>query len=156
MAGSASALVFAAAATGAGGSFSCAVSAPRPASPQATANGLLVEPGARSLLLCRYRGFNPAATARRLQTQRLIASRTEMAAIGTALNALPALRAGVHCPLDDGSEIVATFGYASRAAIVVRIGLTGCRTVEAGRLPIRTAARAGGRRVISTLLAFLR
>lgn len=111
----------------------------------------LMPPGARTLVLCRYRELNPAATALRLRSARLVTDRVQVVGIATALNALPSEGSGFHCPMDDGSAILATFSYPQRAAVVVRVGLRGCRTVTGPHLPIRTAISLGGARLISRL-----
>ena len=53
--------------------------------------------------------------------------------------------------MDDGSEITATFVYATGAAVSVRVGLTGCRTVTGRYLPVRTAIGPDGQRLIARL-----
>jgi|GEM_PF-1532588 len=134
----------------------CSSIAPRLAAPSGGSAGSLVRAGARSLLLCRYHGLNPAATARRLQSSRLIRARPEIAALAAGLNALPMLPKVVNCPFDDGSEIVATFGYPIGGDAVVQIGLTGCRIVSASHPPVRTASGKRGKNLLAQLTALVR
>ena len=129
----------------------CASVAPRLAAPSGGSSGRLVRAGARSLLLCRDDGLNPAATARRLRSSRQVTARREIAALAAELNALPSLPKLVNCPFDDGSEIVATFAYKSGGDVVVQIGLTGCRVVRGSRPPVRTASSPGGQRLLAQL-----
>jgi hypothetical protein len=152
----AAALAAAAPAPAAGSPVRCPPVAPGLAVPGAGATGSLVRAGARSLLLCRYRGLNPAATAHRLRASRLVTAHAEIAALTAGLNALPSLSGPVNCPLDDGSEIVATFRYAAGGDDVVRIGLTGCRLVTGRRLPVRFASGPAGQRLLAQLAALVR
>jgi hypothetical protein len=128
----------------------CASVAPRLAAPAGGPSGGLVRAGARSLLLCRYNGLNPAATAHRLRSSRQVTGRRELAALAAELNALPPLPKLISCPLDDGSEIVATFAY-KNGDVVVQIGLTGCRVVRGSRPPVRTASSPDGGRLLAHL-----
>jgi len=98
----------------------CASIAPRLAVPSGGSSASLVRAGARSLLLCRYNGLNPAATARRLRSSRRVTARREIAALAAELDVLPSLPKLVNCPFDDGSEIVATFAYKSGGDVVVQ------------------------------------
>lgn len=134
-----------------GGSPPCAAREPRQDRPVAGGAHQLVPSGAATLLLCRYRGLNPARTALRLRSFRLLTGRTEITSITAALNALPRAKAVFHCPMDDASAIFATFSYTARADVVVRIGLRGCRTVNGPYLPVRTAISPGGARLVAKL-----
>lgn len=134
---------------GATGSGGCAVMAPSVRAPVAGV-GTLVSPGARSALVCRYRGLNPAATARRLSVHRLVTSRIAIAGLTRELDALPGETAAFHCPMDDGGEIAVTFRYARGGVELVTIGLTGCATVTNGRVT-RTAATGTGPKLIERL-----
>jgi hypothetical protein len=133
----------------------CPSIAPSLAAPGAGSAGRLVRAGARSLLLCRYNGLNPAAAARRLRSSRQVTARREIAALAAELNALPSLPKLVNCPFDDGSEIVATFAYKSGGDVVVQIGLTGCRVVRGSRPPVRTASGPDGQRLLAQLAALV-
>lgn len=116
----------------------CSLLAP-PAAAPAGATAPLVRPGARSALLCRYRGLNPAATAHRLLVTRLVRSRSAVASLARALDALRPVRGVFSCPFDDGSEVVATFAYPRGARVVVRVGLSGCRLATGTHPPVRAA-----------------
>jgi hypothetical protein len=128
----------------------CAPHEPRLVAPVGVP-GPLVRPGAARLLLCRYRGLNPASTALQLRSSRVISDRAEIGSIVAALNALPKARARVSCPMDDGSAILATFVYPAGPVATVRVGLRGCRTVTGLHPPVRTAASPGGARLIANL-----
>jgi hypothetical protein len=128
----------------------CPATAPAPPEPAGMA-GPLVSVQARSVLLCRYHGLDPAASAHHLLSAHLVTVRAQAASIAAAIDALPALSRLVHCPMDDDSEIVATFRYASGGHTAVRIGLLGCRTVTGPTLPIRTAANPAGQRLLTRL-----
>jgi hypothetical protein len=128
----------------------CGPTAP-PAPTVSGARAPLVPAGATSLVLCRYRGLNPPTLARRLLAMRRVTDRTDVASIAAALNALPVSRGAFSCPMDDGSEILATFTYARRASVAIRIGLRGCETVTGIHPPVRTAARPAGQRLIARL-----
>jgi hypothetical protein len=128
-----------------GRSTRCAAREPHPGRPVVGGAHQLVPSGAATLLLCRYRGLNPARTALRLRSSRLLTGRTEITSITAALNKLPRANAVFHCPMDDGSAILATFSYATGGDVVIRIGLHGCRTVTGPYLPVRTAISPDGR-----------
>jgi hypothetical protein len=131
----------------------CPTTAPMPATGSTgSARGVLVPTGASSLLLCRYHGLNPPATAHRLERARLLTAAKQIAELTTELDALPQPSGVVHCPMDDGSEITATFDYPHTRSATVDVGLTGCRTVSRGKL-IRTAGAAAGSRLIDQLAA---
>jgi hypothetical protein len=129
----------------------CATREPRPARPVLGGGRQLVPSGAAKLLLCRYRGLNSARTALRLRWYRLLTGRTEITSIATALDKLPRAKAAFHCPMDDGSAILATFAFAARRSVTIRVGLRGCRTVTGPYLPVRTAISPGGARLVATL-----
>lgn len=119
-----------------------------------SASGVLVPKGATTLLVCRYRGLNPPATAGRLARARLLTTAKRLAQLTAELDALPQSSGVVHCPMDDGSEITATFRYPQQAAVTIEVGLTGCRTVSRGNLT-RTASSAAGSRLIDQLTALV-
>ena len=133
----------------------CALHEPRLVAPAGTQHPL-VRPGATGLLLCRYRGLNPRSTALRLRSSRLLTDRSEIASITATLSALPRETAGIHCPMDDGSAIIARFTYARGGEAVVRIGLSGCRTVTGLSPPVRTASTPAGARLITRLERLVR
>lgn len=118
-------------------------------------SGVLVPKGATSLLLCRYQGLNPPATAHRLERGRLIRADNELAQLTADFDKLPQSAGVIHCPMDDGSEITARFKYPRQDDVLVIVGLTGCRTVSRDGLT-RTASGPPGTRVINQLMALVR
>ena len=152
----ASAVLAAASHAAAAASPRCALREPGVVAP-AGAQRPLVRPGAIGVLLCRYRGLNPAATALRLRSSRRLTDRSEIASITTSLDRLPREKARIACPFDDGSAILATFAYSDGAAAVVRVGLRGCQTVTGAHPPARTAATTpAGARLIARLERMVR
>lgn len=146
-------LLFAAAALAASPATCSKLAPARPASTKAAGRGLLVPKGAGGVLLCRYGGLN-APAPRGLERERLVSSHARIAGLTTDFNALRPQPPGiVNCPLDDGSEIVATFRYPSRGEDIVTVGLTGCRLVGNGVVPARTASRGAGPRLLAELSA---
>jgi hypothetical protein len=129
----------------------CAAREPRLATPLSAGPHALVRVGAATLLLCRYRGLNPARTALRLRSSRVVTDRAVVGSITAAFDHLPRQRASFHCPMDDGSAILATFSYARGADVAIRVGLRGCRTVTGPYLPVRTAISPGGARLVARL-----
>jgi hypothetical protein len=109
----------------------------------------LVPSGADSLLLCRYGGLNAGPNAGRLAASATVKAAATIARLTSDFNALPRQRA-VHCPMDDGSAIIATSGYANGAPDPVQVGLKGCRTVSNSRLT-RTAISPTGAALVSLL-----
>jgi hypothetical protein len=104
------------------------------------------------VLLCRYHGLN-SQTPRHLERQRLVSSPAQITRLTAEVNALPPLAQGIHCPFDDGREIVMTFGYPNRSEAVVSVGLAGCRVVSNGSLPARTATGQAGSCLLAQLTA---
>ena len=106
-------------------------------------------------MLCRYGGLN-APAPRGLERERLVTSHARITRLTTDFNALRPLPPGiVNCPLDDGSEIVATFRYPSRGEDVVTVGLSGCRVIGNGIVPPRTASSGAGSRLLAQLTALV-
>ena len=110
----------------------------------------LVPSGADSLLLCRYGGLNAGPNAGRLAASVTVKAAATTARLTSEFNALPRERPGIHCPMDDGSAIIASFGYATGAPDPVQVGLKGCRTVSNSRLT-RTASSPAGVALVSLL-----
>ncbi len=110
----------------------------------------LVPASADSLLLCRYGGLNAGPNTGRLAASVTVKAAATLARLTSGFNALPRQRSGFHCPMDDGSAIIATFGYANGAPDPVQVGLKGCRTVSNGRLT-RTATSPTGAALVSLL-----
>jgi hypothetical protein len=124
------------------------MSAPGPSAP---GGAPLVPAGATAVLLCRYRGLNPPATALRLEQRRVVDSPRTIATLTNELDALPRQSRFVMCPMDDGSEIVATFSRGAETLAVVRVGLTGCRIVRRRGGTTRTAGGPAGTRLFALL-----
>ena len=139
----------------------CPTTAPTPPTPTPPtptpnashpARGVLVVKGATKILLCRYDGLNPAATAHHLERARLLTAPRQVTQLTTELDALPQVSGVMHCPMDDGSEITAMFSYPRTSAATVYVGLTGCRSVSRGRL-VRSASGPAGSRLFAQLSA---
>jgi hypothetical protein len=110
----------------------------------------LVPSGADTLLLCRYGGLNAGPNTGRLAASVTVKAAATLARLTSDFNALPRQRAGLHCPMDDGSAIIASFGYGHAAPDPVQLGLKGCRAVSNGRLT-RTASSPTGHALVSLL-----
>jgi hypothetical protein len=116
---------------------------------------MMVAPGAVSVDLCRYHGLNPPALAGRLELGRTFNSVATVARLRRELDALPAQGNAVfHCPMDDGSEILAIFAYAHAQYDPVTIGLSGCRLVSNGHLT-RSARLPPGPALLAELARLL-
>jgi hypothetical protein len=138
---------------GAGGACP-AESGPTAVSARPGAASALVPAGAAALLLCSYRGLNPPGQSHRLLAQHTLADPAEVAALSRRFDALrpPPL---VACPMDDGSEIVASFLYREAPPDPVTVGLSGCEIVANGRLT-RTASLPPGPALLDQLTALVR
>jgi hypothetical protein len=124
------------------------------ANKNASASSTLVPPTARSLLLCRYGGLSAGPNVGRLAASASVESRATIVRLTDEFDALPRLRSGIHCPFDDASAILVTFGYELAAADPVQVGLKGCRVVSNGRLT-RTAASDVGAQLVAQLVGLL-
>src|SRR5581483_11686152 len=118
--------------------------------PNQAARGALVPTGARSLLLCDYGGLNAGSNSGRLAASVAVSNASLIELLARSFDTLRASRGVFHCPMDDGSEITATFAYPVAAADVVRVDLTGCQTVTNGKV-IKSAASAKGQALIARL-----
>jgi hypothetical protein len=114
----------------------------------------LVPPGVRSLLLCSYHGLNPASTAGELVKARSVSAPAELDWLARTFDALRARTGLSGCPMDDGSAIVALFGYSTAPTDLVSVGLTGCRIVQNGHLT-RSASLPPGPALIARLDSLL-
>lgn len=125
-----------------------------PTSTAAGSRAILVPPGARQVLLCRYSGVNPSPrSAGRLLAQRLIGYRQTVARLTGEFDALKPFHRGAYaCPADFGVKILAIFRYRtpSRSDDPVTLDPNGCAGVGNGHL-IRTAALAPGPALIAQL-----
>lgn len=111
----------------------------------------LVAPGARTVLLCRYR---TVPTQQLLKAVR-ISKRSTVRELTKSLDALKPVPQGPEttaCPEDDGMKVLAVFtGFRGRAERVV-IQTSGCSEVDGGGLH-RTALPPPGQRLIRLVKA---
>lgn len=115
---------------------------------------VLVPLGATSVQLCRYRGLNAGPPPQTLERARVVRSAATIERLTRRLDGLPRLRSGIHCPMDDGSEVVAIFRYRGEPADPVRVGLSGCELVANGRVT-RTAASPEGALLLRLLASLV-
>jgi hypothetical protein len=96
----------------------------------------LVPPGATTLIVCQYNGINAFGGAPRwgLLSAGATSNRAKVKRIVTGLDALKPTRAMRMCPMDDGSAVVATFGYRSAPGVVVTIETNGCNAITNGHV----------------------
>jgi hypothetical protein len=120
----------------------------------AAAKTTLVPSGASSLLLCRYYGVNAGASSERLAASAKMGSSAAMTQLAAALDALLPPPPGIQCPLDDGSAVLAIFGYDAQPPDPVSIGLSGCLIVGNGYL-VRSARSSDGMQLLQGLEALL-
>ena len=139
---------------GAGGACP-AESGPTVVSARPGAGSALVPAGAVALLLCSYRGLNPSGPSRHLLARHTLADPAEVAALSRQFDALRPPPPLVACPMDDGSEIVASFLYREAPPDPVTVGLSGCEIVSNGRLT-RTASLPPGPALLERLAALVR
>jgi hypothetical protein len=94
----------------------------------------LVPAGARRAVLCRYAGLNdPSPHA--LAGSGALRSRRRVRALATRFNRLPEPGPQARaCPNDDGSVVIARFGYRRAPEVTVWTGLSGCSQVTNGAL----------------------
>ncbi len=112
-------------------------------------SSLLVARGASSMALCRYGGLGAKGAVGGL----VASARVRGNAVGGLINeldVLPQAQGKISCPLDDGSNILATFTYPHEAPRIVRVGLRGCGTVTNGRV-----TRGATPRIVTRLTRFL-
>jgi hypothetical protein len=134
---------------------SCPARLPATVASARTGAGMeLVPAGVRSLLLCSYRGLNPAGTAHELDQTRRVRSAAELDWLVRTFNALPARSGLTGCPMDDGSAVLAIFGYRTAPPVEVSVGLTGCRVVQNGAIT-RTASLTPGPALLARLASLL-
>ncbi len=100
-------------------------------------------------------GLHPAWPLRTGSRGEAIANAAEVTRLTKEIDGLPKAHGRIACPMDDGSELVASFEFPHSGPATVSIGLTGCRTVTNGRLT-RSAAGAAGSRLVAQLTSLLR
>lgn len=99
------------------------------------ADRVMVPAGARSVLLCRYRGANPIERYQDLDAARLIRRSSTVQALLRGINSSRPYSEGLRtCHRDDGAKAVAFFHYSRvrEAAVVIHLG--GCTPVSNGYL----------------------
>jgi hypothetical protein len=112
-------------------------------------------PGApTAVVLCAYRGLNPAVTAGRLVRSTQVGSGPTLRWLVRTFDALRPNTGLTSCPMDDGTALVALFSYVSPPADPVTVGLSGCRIVQNGHVT-RTASLKPGPALISRLQALI-
>jgi hypothetical protein len=119
-------------------------------SERAAAAKMLVPPGTRAVLLCRYRGVNPTPElAGRLAASRRIKKRAtvNLAREFNALRPIPPGSGVTACPADDGSKVIAFFHYAHAPDDPVTLNLRGCRSATNGQI-VRSALSDSGDKLL--------
>ncbi len=118
----------------------CSARAPQPVPPnQVPGSTSTFVPGApRTLVACRYHGFNQREPVGTLAATARFAPEPFV----TALNRAPHVPNGAvfHCPLDAAEVIVLHFGYANGETLAVTVSTQGCGFASNGDLRIRTPA----------------
>jgi hypothetical protein len=98
--------------------------------------------GAVAIRLCRYSGLN-AHPSLALVSSRLLMRPALVEGLVSEFDRLPSPPRGVvHCPADDGSQILARLGYPDGRQVMISVGLAGCEAVTNGSVR-RTAAGMG-------------
>jgi hypothetical protein len=122
----------------------CATTSPRqiPPDPWSPARVQLAPSGATAIRLCRYAGLN-SRPPDGLVRSALITNRVAVADLVQGFDRLPSAIGTFHCPVDDGSEIVALVAYPGGRAVTISSGLRGCQSVTNGDIR-RTAAGGSG------------
>jgi hypothetical protein len=100
---------------------------------------ILVPRGAKSVLLCRYHGFNPAkprteALAGRLAHSKSIESERSVRRLADEFNALKPVHGTFACPADFGAEIAVFFHYRAGPDDIIKVELSGCGFVSNERI----------------------
>lgn len=119
---------------------------------------LLVPPGARQVLICRYGGLNAGRSKLRLVHLNLVSDRNTVTRLADEFDALPPFGKGtIVCPADVDRNIIAIFRYqrASKSDDPVTVNTSGCTPVTNGHL-LRIAAFPPGRALTSELQALAR
>ena len=97
---------------------------------------MLVPTGAISLTVCSYNGMNALGGAPPwgLLGVGVTNDRSEIKRLTAALDAIKPTHRAYPCPMDDGSDAIATFGYGSPPGVVVKIGTGGCNAITNGHV----------------------
>lgn len=112
------------------------------ASPSASRE--LAPAGARKIVLCRY-ARAPSRRGITLVGSDLVVKRGAVAELTHEFDELKRFPTGVvlHCPPNDGSEVLVTLRYRSGREVTIRVLVRGCNGVTNGNL-VRTSANING------------
>jgi hypothetical protein len=110
----------------------------RPPSENTRSAEVLVPMAPHELLVCRYYGLNeppghPAGTLAAEGLLRRTAPTRSLAREFDALESFP--DRPLHCPMDDGSTLLAIFRYRSQPEVPVEVSITGCGGAVNGLMP---------------------
>ena len=107
-----------------------------PVSIRTGARKVLVPHGAISLTVCRYNGMNANDGVPQFGLLGVgeTADRATIDQLTDELDALKSERGVINCPMDDSSQDVAYFDYASGPSIVVTAGTNGCNDITNGHI----------------------
>ena len=113
------------------------LASPLPRNKNRRSGHILVPRRAAKITLCRYFGTlepnNPHQGA--LVGERVIRKGATLAALTHDFDSLKPFPNGViHCEIDDGAVMYATFEYRAEASVPLKISLSGCRSAYNGRL----------------------
>ncbi|MGD0386993.1 MAG: carboxypeptidase-like regulatory domain-containing protein [Solirubrobacteraceae bacterium] len=126
-----------------------------PANDWAPARAQLAPHGAAVLRLCGYAGLNGAAPLA-LERTLLVSDGGLIAHLVDEFDALPPYpKAGLFCPLDDGSQVLALLTYPGGRRVTVALDETGCNRVSNGDV-VRIASGYDNTPVGPRLVAELR
>jgi hypothetical protein len=102
-------------------------------------NDSLVPVTAHKLVLCLCSGMNATALPGRSKTK-VISDTQAVDTWRQRFNSLPAVLPGTyHCPMDDGTSVLARFVASATSHTVVKVGLRGCEWTTNGSINCRTA-----------------
>jgi hypothetical protein len=100
--------------------------------PKPEVEPVVLPPGARGLLLCRYWGAETGNKSGKLASVHRVRGRLAVGSIVDELNRLQPGVLGEHtCPEDSGALVIGLLEYSGRAVKLV-FGLSGCREVALG------------------------
>jgi hypothetical protein len=98
----------------------------------APASRELAPKGAAALSLCGYPGANGAVPLQ-LERSRLLTSERLVTHLADEFDALPPYPdVQFHCPMDDGSQVLALLAYPGGRQVMVALDETGCNRVTNG------------------------
>ncbi len=96
----------------------------------------LVPPGATTLTLCSYNGMNATRKLPQwgLKAIGVSSNAKTITALVRKLDALKPQSGVFSCPMDDGTEIIAGFGYNSAPGNPVTVNVSGCESADNGHI----------------------